>query len=43
MHKVLNGIDRLEALDRELKGLRLGVVTGGGAVSRELIPVVDVL
>lgn len=43
MHKVLNGIDRLEALDQELKGLRLGVVTGGGAINRELIPVVDVL
>ena len=43
MHKVLNGIDRLEALDQELKGLRLGVVTGGGAINRELTPVVDVL
>ena len=43
MHKVLNGIDRPEALDQELKGLRLGVVTGGGAINRELTPVVDVL
>ena len=43
MHKVLNGIDRSEALDQELKGLRLGVVTGGGAINRELTPVVDVL
>lgn len=42
-HCVLNGIDRLSALDAALKGLRLGVVTGGAAVDKQLRPAVDVL
>lgn len=43
MHKVLNGIDRLAELDQELSGQRVGVVTGGGATNRDLVPVVDLL
>lgn len=41
--KVLSGIDRLDLLDRELKGLRLAVVTSGGAVNHDMVPVLDVL
>ena len=40
---VRNAIDCPEAMDRALKGLRLGVVTGGAAVSRELVPTLDIL
>lgn len=40
---VLSGIDRLELMDRILKGKRLAVVTGGGAVNRELVSALDVL
>ena len=41
--KVLSGIDRLDLLDRELKGPRLAVVTSGGAVNHDMVPVLDVL
>ncbi len=41
--KVLSGIDRLDLLDQELKGLRLAVVTSGGTVNHDLVPVLDVL
>ncbi len=41
--KVLSGIDRLDLMDRAFRGKRLAVVTGGGAVDRELTPVLDVL
>lgn len=40
---VLSGIDRLDLLDRALKGKRLAVVTGGGAVDRNLVSTLDVL
>lgn len=40
---VLSGIDRVDLMDAALRGKRLAVVTGGGAVDRELTPVVDVL
>lgn len=43
MQTVFNGIDRLSELDKVLRGQRVAVVTGGGAVNRELVPVVDVL
>ena len=41
--KVLSGIDRLECMDRVLKDKRLAIVTGGGAVDRNLTPVLDIL
>ena len=41
--KVLSGIDRLDLLDQELKGLRLAVVTSGGAVNHDMVPVLDIL
>ena len=41
--KVLNGLDRLELLDPVLKGLRVALVTGGSAITRELEQAVDVL
>lgn len=41
--KVLQGIDRVDALDRTLRGRRLGVVSSGGCVNRELRHTVDVL
>lgn len=40
---VLSGIDRLDLMDRAFKGKRLAVVTGGGAVNRELTSTLDVL
>ena len=43
MQQVWNGIDQPEQMDRELKGQRLGVVSGGGAVDKNLCPAVDVL
>lgn len=43
MRCVWNGIDQPEALDRALKGKRLGVVTGGAAVDKHLRLAVDVL
>lgn len=33
--KVLNGLDRLDILDRLLKGRRVGLVTGGSAINRQ--------
>lgn len=41
--KVLNGIDRLDVADRYLKGARVGVVSGGGAIDRNMELAVDVL
>ena len=41
--RVLSGIDRIDLMDRALKGKRLAAVTGGGAVNRDLIPAADVL
>ena len=41
--KVLSGVDRLEQMDAAFKGNRLAVVTGGGAVDRELTSTLDVL
>lgn len=41
--KVYNGIDRPEAMDRLLLGARLGVVTAGNAVDRDMRPAVDAL
>lgn len=41
--KVLSGIDRLDLMDQVLKGRRLSVVTGGGAVDRNLNQALDVL
>lgn len=41
--KVLSGVDRLEQMDAAFKGKRLAVVTGGGAVNRELTSTLDVL
>lgn len=43
MQQVWNGIDQPERMDRELKGQRLAVVSGGGAVDKTLRPAVDVL
>ena len=43
VRKVLSGIDRLELMDQAFKGKRLAVVTGGGAVNRELTSTLDVL
>lgn len=40
---VLSGIDRQDLLDAALKGRRLGVVTSGGAVNKQLKPTLDVL
>lgn len=40
---VLQGIDRLDAMDRVLRGKRLGVVSSGGAINRALCHTVDVL
>lgn len=42
-HKVLNGLDRPDAMDKLLRGARLGLVTGGGAVDKNLRMAVDVL
>ncbi len=41
--KVLNGLDRLDILDRLLKGRRVGLVTGGSAINRQHELAVDVL
>ena len=41
--KVLSGIDRLDLMDKVLKGRRLAVVTSGGAVDRNLNQTLDVL
>lgn len=41
--KVLSGIDQLDLMDRVFKGKRLAVVTGGGAVNRDLVSTLDVL
>ena len=41
--QVLSGIDRLDLMDRAFKGKRLAVVTGGGAVNRDLTSTLDVL
>lgn len=43
VQQVWNGIDQPERMDRELKGQRLAVVSGGGAVDKALRPAVDVL
>lgn len=43
MHHVLSGIDRVDCMDKALRGKRLAVVTGGGAVNSELRHVVDIL
>lgn len=43
MLHVWNGIDQPEVMDRELRGQRLGVVSGGAAVDRQLRLAVDVL
>lgn len=43
VQQVWNGIDQPERMDRELKGQRLAVVSGGGAVDKTLRPAVDVL
>ena len=40
---VLSGIDRIDLMDKALRGRRLAVVTGGGAVDRNLEPVVDIV
>lgn len=40
---VQSGIDRIQEMDRHLKGKRLGVITGGSAVNCDLVPAVDVL
>lgn len=42
-HKVLQGIDRTDKMDQALKGRRLGVVSSGGVVNRQLQHSVDVL
>ena len=42
-HTVLNGIDRLDVLDKLFTGQRLGLVTGGAATDKNLTPCVDVL
>ncbi len=42
-HKVLNGIDRPDEMDKLLRGARIGLVTGGAAVDRDLRMAVDVL
>jgi len=41
--KVLSGVDRLDLMDRVFKGKRLAVVTGGGAVNRDLTSTLDIL
>ena len=41
--KVWNGLDRLDVLDRLLKGRRVGLVTGGSAINRQHELAVDVL
>lgn len=41
--KVYSGIDRTEKMDEVLKGKRLAVVSGGGAVNRELRYATDIL
>ena len=40
---VLSGVDRLDLMDKAFKGKRLAVVTGGGAVDRNLNQALDVL
>lgn len=42
-HVVRNGLDRVALLDPLLKGMRVGLATGGSAVTREMIPAVDFL
>ena len=41
--KVLSGIDQLHLMDQIFSGKRLAVVTGGGAVNRDLVSTLDVL
>lgn len=41
--KVLSGIDRIDLMDKALKGKRVAVVTGGGAVNKNLVSTLDVL
>ena len=43
VRKVLSGIDRLDLMDQAFGGKRLAVVTGGGAVDRNLSSTLDVL
>ncbi|MBR5225938.1 MAG: DUF1343 domain-containing protein [Clostridia bacterium] len=43
MRKVLSGVDRTDLMDQAFKGKRLAVVTGGGAVDRNLISTLDIL
>lgn len=42
-YRVLNGIDRPDEMDKLLKGQRIGLITGGAAVDRNLDMAVDVL
>jgi len=41
--KVLSGIDRIDLMDKVLKGRRVAVVTSGGAVNKDLVATLDVL
>lgn len=43
LQKVLSGIDQVEAMDRVLKGHRLGVISSGGVMNRDNCHSVDVL
>ena len=43
LRKVLSGVDRIDLMDQAFKGKRLAVVTGGGAVDRNLTSTLDIL